>query len=344
MECHKLAYIEIPAGCTELRQLALAKCHKLAYIEIPYGRVIGENAFFHCLELERLSSLAGLSIEEWGRNNWRNEEGRRTERKLVTAIVFPDSLQHIDEWGRNNWRKAHPEIAMQQQPQFGQALPPQYYEQQQQQQFVQQQMPQQMNNMGGMGQQQQQFDQQQPQFGQAPPPQYYEQQQQQQQQQQFVQNTTNNAMNNAMNSAFASMSQQGGQNSNPTTAQHVFINGATDEATVQAIFNAAMQGGGQNPDMMEMVNNLVNKKMQQQQPQFVQQQHQFVQQQMPQQMNNMGGMGQQQPKPPPPPQYSDYEQPPPQPIAHAISMEQLSYTSSSNPTVPGWDDEVANAG
>jgi hypothetical protein len=120
LECQNLTSICIPSGVTEIGNGAFMKCANLAYIEIPdrwQTNIINNSEFRECYELERISSLAEQSVEQWGRNNWRKANGMELE------IEF--AMEPEIEVGVGG-------IAMQ--PQFDQASSPQ---------FVQQQMPQQ---------------------------------------------------------------------------------------------------------------------------------------------------------------------------------------------------------
>jgi hypothetical protein len=53
---------------------------------IPDSTTIEANAFLNCTELERIATEAGLSIEEWGRSNWRKARALKLRLTMVSCI------------------------------------------------------------------------------------------------------------------------------------------------------------------------------------------------------------------------------------------------------------------
>jgi hypothetical protein len=86
-ECRSLVSVEIPAGVTAIGSWAFFGCGSLAYITIPDSAVADIHAFGECTELERIATEEGLSIEEWGKRNWRKAEAARLALELRRSIV-----------------------------------------------------------------------------------------------------------------------------------------------------------------------------------------------------------------------------------------------------------------
>jgi hypothetical protein len=84
--CQALVSINIPDSVTTIGDSAFARSGALAYIAIPDSTTIKSNAFFRCTELERIAAEAGLSIEEWGKSNWRKARSLKLRYKMVSCI------------------------------------------------------------------------------------------------------------------------------------------------------------------------------------------------------------------------------------------------------------------
>jgi hypothetical protein len=84
--CESLTSISIPDSVTSIGEFALGKCESLAYIAIPDSTTVEANSFTLCTELRRLATEAGLSIEEWGRSNWRKAKALKIRLTMVSCI------------------------------------------------------------------------------------------------------------------------------------------------------------------------------------------------------------------------------------------------------------------
>jgi hypothetical protein len=59
----------------------------LASIAIPDSTIIEVKPFRGCTERKRLATEAGLSIEEWGRSNWRKARALKIRFTMVSCIM-----------------------------------------------------------------------------------------------------------------------------------------------------------------------------------------------------------------------------------------------------------------
>jgi hypothetical protein len=83
MMCRELTSIIIPDLVTTIGTWVFKDCVSLAYIAIPDSTIIVDT---YSTELERIATEAGLSIEEWGRSNWRKAKALKLRLTMVSCI------------------------------------------------------------------------------------------------------------------------------------------------------------------------------------------------------------------------------------------------------------------
>jgi hypothetical protein len=86
LRCRSIASIVLPGSVSTIGQSAFWGCESLAYIAIPDSTTINPRTFYRCTELERIATEAGLSIEEWGRSNWRKAKALKIRLTMVSCI------------------------------------------------------------------------------------------------------------------------------------------------------------------------------------------------------------------------------------------------------------------
>jgi hypothetical protein len=86
--CESLSSIIFPDTLTTVEKFAFDQCSSLSHVVIPESVTKFEkNAFRDCTELKRRADAAGLSIEEWGRMNWRNLRRNNLRFAVVSCVT-----------------------------------------------------------------------------------------------------------------------------------------------------------------------------------------------------------------------------------------------------------------
>jgi hypothetical protein len=88
MNCSALQSIALPDGITTIGNNAMRGCVALQSIAIPSScTYIGDEAWAGAIHLERKAKEQGLSIEEWGRSNWRKAKAAELRYAILSCIT-----------------------------------------------------------------------------------------------------------------------------------------------------------------------------------------------------------------------------------------------------------------
>jgi hypothetical protein len=94
--CTSLSSVVLREGLETFGPYAFAHCYSLTSIVIPDSITnIGHNTFYGSTLLETNARAAGLSIEQWGRSNWR--KWKRIETRFVIASTVKKLNRHTDD-------------------------------------------------------------------------------------------------------------------------------------------------------------------------------------------------------------------------------------------------------
>jgi hypothetical protein len=88
-ECSSLTSIDFGEDLINIGDWAFQGCRSPAYIKIPPSTTIRYEAFHGYTELERQATEAGLSVEEWGRSNWK-------WKKLETRFAIVSTVKKLN--------------------------------------------------------------------------------------------------------------------------------------------------------------------------------------------------------------------------------------------------------
>jgi hypothetical protein len=87
-QCSSLPSVVLREGLATIGRYAFYNCNSLTSIIIPDSVIhIHDTAFFGCDQLQAYATAAGLSIEEWGRSNWRKWRNMLNTRFAIVSTV-----------------------------------------------------------------------------------------------------------------------------------------------------------------------------------------------------------------------------------------------------------------
>jgi hypothetical protein len=85
--CDSLTSIILPDGVTTIGECAFFGCYSISSLILPDSAIeIADDAFDGCTMLKQKADEAGLTIEEWGKLNWRKAKAPEVRMSIMLSI------------------------------------------------------------------------------------------------------------------------------------------------------------------------------------------------------------------------------------------------------------------